>query len=229
MERKSKPNIALQTGLLTGLQETSVQVPGLLLKYMKPLKLSELEVVLILQIMAFKTAEQNDFPTPEQLLERMNAEPAEVMAALERLLKEGYVQIDERLDPVTDVQYEVYNMTPLWAKLATLRAEELAAEVEALERESQTAERGGGRRDIFSVFEQEFARPLTPMECETISMWLDKDRLPEELILAALKEAVFSGKVHFKYIDRILLEWSRNQVRTVEQAREYAQRFRGGR
>jgi len=47
--------------------------------------------------------------------------------------------------------------------------------------------------------------------------------------LAGLKEAVFAGKVHFRYIDRILLEWSRNRIKTVEQAKEYAQRFRSGR
>ncbi len=64
------------------------------------------------------------------------------------------------------------------------------------------------------------------MELETITGWLDQDRYKDELILAALKEAVFAGKVHFRYIDRILLEWSRNRVFSVEQAKEYAQRFR---
>ena len=49
------------------------------------------------------------------------------------------------------------------------------------------------------------------MELETISGWVDADRYPDELILLALKEAVFAGKLHFRYIDRILLEWSRNR------------------
>ncbi|MNN67743.1 DNA replication protein DnaD [compost metagenome] len=81
---------------------------------------------------------------------------------------------------------------------------------------------------MFVIFEKEFARPLTPMECETISGWVDEDGYPDELILLALKEAVFAGKVHFRYIDRILLEWSRNRVKTVEDAKAYTQRFRGG-
>ncbi|MNR60303.1 DNA replication protein DnaD [compost metagenome] len=51
----------------------------------------------------------------------------------------------------------------------------------------------------------------------------------EELIMTALKEAVFAGKVHFRYIDRILLDWSRNRVSTVDQAKEYSQRFRQSR
>lgn len=65
------------------------------------------------------------------------------------------------------------------------------------------------------------------MEYETITSWVDQDRYLEELILLALKEAVFAGKVHFRYIDRILLEWSRNRVRNAQDAKEYAQRFRG--
>ncbi|MNW53639.1 DNA replication protein DnaD [compost metagenome] len=83
-------------------------------------------------------------------------------------------------------------------------------------------------RNLFVIFEKEFARPLSPMECETISVWVDQDGYPDELILLALKEAVFAGKVHFRYIDRILLEWSRNRVKTVEDAKAYIQRFRGG-
>ena len=67
------------------------------------------------------------------------------------------------------------------------------------------------------------------MELETISNWLDKDMYKEELIMTALKEAVFAGKVHFRYIDRILLDWSRNRVSTVDQAKEYSQRFRQSR
>ena len=64
------------------------------------------------------------------------------------------------------------------------------------------------------------------MELETISGWVDADRYPDELILLALKEAVFAGKLHFRYIDRILLEWSCNRVRTAQDAKAYTQKFR---
>jgi len=81
--------------------------------------------------------------------------------------------------------------------------------------------------NLFHIFEQEFGRPLTPMEVEMINNWLDHDRYSQALILAALKEAVFAGKVSFRYIDRILLDWHRNNIHTVEQAKEYTQKFRG--
>ena len=83
-------------------------------------------------------------------------------------------------------------------------------------------------RNMFTIFEKEFGRPLSPMECETIAGWLDQDQYLDELILMALKEAVFAGKVHFRYIDRILLEWSRNRVKNVNDAKAYTQKFRNG-
>lgn len=81
---------------------------------------------------------------------------------------------------------------------------------------------------LFSVFEQELGRLLSPYECEIIIGWLDQDRYSEEIILFALKEAVFAGKLSLRYIDRILVEWSRNRVTTVEEARAQAGKFYGG-
>lgn len=82
------------------------------------------------------------------------------------------------------------------------------------------------KRDLYSCFEQEFGRPLSPLEIEKIHSWLE-DRHSEELILTALKEAVFASKVHFRYVDTTLLDWKRNQIVTVEQAKEHAKKFRG--
>ena len=40
-------------------------------------------------------------------------------------------------------------------------------------------------------------------------MWEDRDQHHPNLIQAALREAVMSGKLNFRYIDRILFEWKR--------------------
>ena len=57
-------------------------------------------------------------------------------------------------------------------------------------------------------------------------MWLDEDQHSPEIIKAALKEAVISGKLNFRYIDRILFEWKKNGIKTVEQAKEHGKKFR---
>ena len=203
--------------------EGSVSVPALLLKYYRTLRLSDGEAMLLIHLIAFREKEGTPFPTLEDIQRRMASPPDTVVQMLQNLLNGGFIQIDDETDPLTGIRSERYNLRPLYRKLA---------DAWAAERRKSAEPRGAAnpdQTDIFTIFEKEFARPLTPMECETIAHWLDVDRYPEPLIVMALKEAVFSGKVHFRYIDRILLEWSRNRVTTPEEARQFIQKFRGAR
>src|SRR5699024_12314269 len=79
---------------------------------------------------------------------------------------------------------------------------------------------------LFLWFEQEFGRPISPFEIETINVWLDEDKMQPNLIKAALREAVLMGKLNFKYIDRMLREWQKKGIRSVKQAKEVSRSFR---
>ncbi|MNE62499.1 DNA replication protein DnaD [compost metagenome] len=146
---------------------------------------------------------------------------------LGRLMKEDFLMIDEYIDSSTGKHAERYNWSGWLFKAAQLTAEQ--------KRESKKTERQPVRQsaaaasDLFSVFEQELGRLLSPTECEIISGWLDQDKYTDEIIRFALKEAVFAGKLSLRYIDRILIEWSRNRVTNADEARAYAQKFRAGR
>ncbi len=82
----------------------------------------------------------------------------------------------------------------------------LETEKETIKKEVKT--------DIYAEFEQEFARTLTSMEYEIISAWLSHD-YPEELIIGALKEAVYNGVRNLRYIDKILYEWNKKGFKTM--------------
>ncbi|MNE86811.1 DNA replication protein DnaD [compost metagenome] len=82
--------------------------------------------------------------------------------------------------------------------------------------------------NIYSTFEQEFGRTLSPMEYEVIAGWLDGE-FSEETILLALKEAVYNGVSHLRYIDKILYSWKKKGIKTkddVEKDREGHQKRR---
>lgn len=66
--------------------------------------------------------------------------------------------------------------------------------------------------DIYIEFESEFGRTLSPMEYETISNWI-YNKIPEETIRKALKEAILNGVTSLRYIDRILNEWTKKEVK----------------
>jgi len=70
--------------------------------------------------------------------------------------------------------------------------------------------------DIFSVFENNFGKTLSAMECELINAWIDRGD-SEELIIAALKEATYNGVRSLRYIDKILFEWNKKGIKTPEE------------
>lgn len=232
--------MTMENGMLLMLKEGVAGIPVPLLKRYARLGLTETDMMLVIHLLAFKEREQSEFPTIEELQSRMSVSPEQLIQSLQKMLEQGFIAIDEEIDPDSGIRYERYNVDGLFRKLA-----ELCAAEEAAKRTASGAARpdpvdaappfgggspGGGQAaeaNLFVLFEQEFGRPLSPMECETISGWLDQDRYPQPLIVAALKEAVFAGKLHFRYIDRILLEWSRSGIRTPEEAKEFAARFRG--
>lgn len=234
--------MSIEKGIFIALIEGAVSIPNLLVRSYSKLGLTEVDMMLVVHLLAFKEKEHNDFPTIEEIQSRMTASPERVIQSIQKLMGEGWITIDEDIDPDSGIQYEHYNLTGVYERLSEACTEFYRERQQdtAGRRESESAlteisvslaaanvDNQDSAANMFVKFETEFGRPLSPMECETISGWLDQDKYPEPLILAALKEAVFTGKVHFRYIDRILLEWGRNHIRTPEQAKEYAAKFRG--
>jgi len=213
----------LQAAVLAGMKFGHVSVPYMLLRMYREWKLTELDVMVLIQLFGFTVNERKDFPTIEEIQARLSAPADHVIQSLQKLLKDQWIAIEEKVDPLSKMQYEQYNLDGVERKIARYWVDSRESKMQADKNPPQ------GGKDIYSVIEQEFGRPLTPMELEMITNWLDNDHFKEPLIMAALKEAVFAGKVHFNYIDRILLEWSRNQVFTVEQAKEHAKKFRRSR
>ncbi len=84
---------------------------------------------------------------------------------------------------------------------------------EVLEQEKEI-EKTEIKSDIYTEFENEFARPITSMEYEIINAWLDNN-YSEELIKGALKEAVYNGAKTLRYIDKILYEWDKLGFKTM--------------
>lgn len=66
--------------------------------------------------------------------------------------------------------------------------------------------------DIYALFENELGRTLSSFEYDLINNWINKG-VREDMIRDALKEAILNNVRNFKYIDKIIYEWSRNGVK----------------
>lgn len=169
-----------------------------------------------MQMTAFR-AEGNLFPTPKDFANRMHLTENEVTVILQRLMQRGFLQIVQSRDE-QGVLHEVFSLSPLWNRLTDKKI--LVKEEE--EEQEDKIEEG----ELFKLFEQEFGRFLSPMETESISMWLDEDGHSTDIIRAALREAVIAQKVSLRYIDRILFEWKKKNVKSMADVERQAKKFR---
>lgn len=188
-------------------------VPKKLLTDYNKLGINETELMVLIQIHRFRK-DGNLFPTPEELAGFLSVSGQECSQLLRKLVQKQLLAIEQKHNE-QKVLNECYSLEPLWEKLFTY----------APKRKPEPQEFD---ENIFPLFEQEFGRPLSPFEIETINIWIDEDQQSPALIKAALREAVLMSKLNFKYIDRILREWKRKGVQTVEQAREQGKQFRQG-
>ncbi|UOF89679.1 DnaD domain protein [Fodinisporobacter ferrooxydans] len=191
-----------------------VSFPSLFMMEYQNIGLNETEMMLILHILTFQQVEQNVFPTMPDLAARMSIGSDEIFTVLQRLVNRGYITI---VPMTTDGQVsENYDLSPVIGMLThRLHPQPNMAPIEPVR-----------SKNVFSVFESEFGRPLTAIEYEQIIQWLDTDGYDELMILEALRESVLSGKYNFKYIDRILFEWGKQNIRTMQQLQMHREEYK---
>lgn len=189
-----------------------INIPLSLIKNYKNIGLNENELAVILQVYRFMH-EGNNFPTPSEMAQYLTLSEEECADILKNLMQKNILTISEENNEYNKIS-ESYSLNLLWEKLYTEINNEPQNDLEPDESSS-----------IFILFEQEFGRPLSPFEIETITVWLDEDLIQPSLIKAGLRESVLMGKLNFRYIDRILREWQKKGIKSVEEAREASKPF----
>ncbi len=81
------------------------------------------------------------------------------------------------------------------------------------------------KEDIFKTFEKELGRTMSSTELELINGWL-MSGTSEDIILGALKEAVYNGVRNFRYIDKIIYEWEKKGFKNMDEVNAYLENRR---
>ncbi|MET0958896.1 MAG: DnaD domain-containing protein [Psychrobacillus psychrotolerans] len=197
-------------------EQGNVTISQLFFSHYKAINIRDEEAILLLHLIAYGES-GNHFPTPQNLVERTYFSEDKVVTILQRLMQKGLIQIEKHLDQ-NGIHYEYYSFHLLWELLVDY--------MEQLQNDDKDLHSKEEEGDIYKLFEQEFGRLLSPMECETIGMWFDQDKHSVSLIRLALKEAVLSQKLSLRYIDRILFDWKKKNIKTVEAAENQSAQFR---
>ena len=170
------------------LKEKPFIIPKSLLVNYKKLNISEEEFIILIYLI---NGEEKILYNPQIFADYLSLDKYKVMDILNIKVEKNEKGISE----------EYIYLDTLYNKLFNIIIEEKDEEID--------------NTDMFSIFEKELGRTLSPMECEIIKEWTS-GTYTEELIKEALKEAIYNNVRNLKYIDRILYTWKSKGLNTKE-------------
>ncbi len=212
------------------LAEGTVSVPVILLKNYYRMGLSDGQLLLLLHIQYYIN-KSREIPDTDKLAEYCGKTAIQISEMLQSLQQDGFLEERDVYQAGNDTVCQQYSLAPLYDKISELWAQKRIEDtkkidqIKALQSEIQKKIFTPELSRLVVCFENEFGRPLTPIEFEQVGIWLDKG-YSEELIKEALRQSVLRGVYKLKYVDGILLDWENNNIHTVQQARQEEQEFR---
>ena len=220
LERKS----ALQFNDYRALGFTTLQ-NGLIAYYSK-LNISDAELLLIIQLEAFSQRGES-FPSNEKIAANTNLTVADVGNIIQRLIDRDYLTIEQ----VKDNQDKIgnrYNLNKLYDAIDQYIDQNVLIKDKKREKTVSVVDDldNNPLNYLSRKVEVEFGRYLSPIEREEIAQWLSVDHYTPEVIELALREAVLSQAYSLKYIDRVLLNWQRHNLKTVDEIERFLKRNR---
>lgn len=186
-----------------------------LLDHYNQLGINEAELVILIKLL-HASESSNKQPSIESLQQGTTFGSREITTIIQSLIQHDLLELKVEKDEEGKFT-EYMNLNQFYVKLSEIMEQvNIKVEEENTEVEFNV---------LFQQIEQAFGRPLSPFEIETLNQWLDIDKHELSVIQAALDEATSQNKLSFKYIDRILLNWKKNNVKTIEDSKKISRQF----
>lgn len=187
----------MENNILSLLQDSPIVVPKILFNNYIKLNIDEEELIVIMLIISLGNRIEYN---PEVFVKELNYDKHRVMKIISNLLDKNLLELE--MVKNGKVTSEYISLSLLYEKLLNIVIDkkEKCVNVDS---------------SIFTVFEEELGRTLSPMEYARIKEWVDTVK-NEELIKAALNEAVINGVSSFRYIETILEGWVRKGYKCKE-------------
>ena len=187
----------MEDSIINLFKQRPIIIPRILLAKYKKLNLTEEELIILIYIM-----DKGDkvIYNPDIFVKGLGFDKYKAMEIINNLVEKNIISII--------VEKNEKNKSEEYISLELLYSKLLNNIIEIEEKKITST-------DIFSKFENEFGRPLSPMEYEIIKGWIN-DKFSEDIITEALKEAVYNNVSNLRYIDRILYEWKKKGFKNKE-------------
>ena len=181
-------------------KQGNMVIPLYLLQHFKDLKLKLEEFIFLMYLYNLG---DNFIFDPTKFGNDLNMSLVEVMSFIEVLTDKKFIRVESKKND-KGIMEEFIIMDDFYSKLTMITIDEVNKETN-----------DASKSDIFEVIQKEFGRTISPIEYEIIKAWIESG-INESVIKEAVKEATFNGVSNLRYIDKILYEWGKLGVKTVE-------------
>ena len=185
-----------------------IVIPRILLNNYRLFNITDSEFIVIMVLLSYGDKITYN---PEEFAREVRMSKHEVMSIIDSLCDKNIISLV--VEKVNKKTYEYLSMELLYQKLFNIVANDDKSEKEEID------------NSIFSVFEKELGRTLSPMEFEQIKEWITSGN-SNELIVCALREAVLNGAGNLRYIDSILNDWRKKGYRKQEDVKKDREIYR---
>ena len=177
----------------------NIVVPLYLLKNYKKLNLEMDEFIFLMYL--YNLGDKFLFD-PNKFSNDLDIDTKDIMNYIGVLTDKKLIRV-EVLKNDKNVMEEIVSLEDFYNKLTCLTIGEV------------TKDKDVSESNIFELIEKNFGRTLNSNEYEIIKAWLE-DNYSEDLIKEALKESVKNNVSSIRYMDKILYEWNKKGINTLE-------------
>lgn len=194
--------------LINYLKEKPIIIPRVLLTNYSKLNITAEELIVLIYLM---DKGNNIIYDINLFVKELSLTKRKVIELINNLVEKNIlnITINKNIDNVSE---EYLNLDMLYRKITNI----------ILDKELPSST---NNEDLFTIFEKEFGRTISPTEYEKINSWLNED-IDKTLIVEALKEAVYNSTTSLRYIETILYSWKKKGIKTKEDVNKERIRYK---
>ena len=194
--------------LINYLKEKPIIIPRVLLTNYSKLNITAEELIILIYLM---DKGNNIIYDINLFVKELSFTKRKVIELINNLVEKNIlnITINKNSDNVSE---EYLNLDMLYRKITNIILDKVLP--------SST-----NNEDLFTIFEKEFGRTISPTEYEKINSWLNED-IDKTLIVEALKEAVYNSTTSLRYIETILYSWKKKGIKTKEDVNKERIRYK---
>ena len=172
------------------LMDRPLVIPRIIINNYKKLNITEEEFIILIFIIDYGVDLEYN---PSIFVQELNIDKYKVLELINSLKEKNILTILIKKEN-KKVSSEYISLQPLYDKIMNIVMDNKEKQIEIDE-------------NIYSIFENELGRTLSPLEYEKIKEMVTS--YGQELVVEALKEAVYNRANNLRYIETILSEWNK--------------------